>query len=100
MKTIYVLIYSLLLFFGLIMPTQAASFDCAKASAKVEKLICSDVELSKLDEELNEAYKTLQGVKKDTGEFRIDQGKWLSYRDGCDNSNCLILSYKKRIQFL
>lgn len=36
----------------LALPAQAASFDCAKAGTKVEKLICGDVELSKLDEEL------------------------------------------------
>lgn len=28
---------------------QSASFDCAKASAKVEKLICADAELTELD---------------------------------------------------
>ncbi len=33
---------------------QAASFDCGKAGTKVEKLICADAELSKLDEKLLE----------------------------------------------
>jgi uncharacterized protein len=37
-----------------------ASFDCKKAKTDVEKLICSDKELSQLDEELNEAYKALK----------------------------------------
>ncbi len=35
----------------------AASFDCAKASAKVEKAICADQELSSLDERMAAAYK-------------------------------------------
>jgi uncharacterized protein len=35
---------------------QAASFDCAKAQSKVEKIICADAELSKLDEDLATAY--------------------------------------------
>lgn len=32
-------------------PVQAASFDCGKAGTKVEKLVCADAELSKLDED-------------------------------------------------
>ena len=34
----------------------AASFDCSKATSEVEKLICGDDELSKLDDSLNTAY--------------------------------------------
>jgi uncharacterized protein len=34
----------------------AASFDCGKAASEVEKLICGDDELSKLDDSLSEAY--------------------------------------------
>ncbi|MDR2790403.1 MAG: hypothetical protein LBB59_05460 [Campylobacteraceae bacterium] len=36
-----------------------ASFDCQKAKTDIEKLVCSDEELSRLDEELNEAYKEI-----------------------------------------
>lgn len=35
---------------------QAASFDCKKAATKVEKLICADPELSRLDERMADAY--------------------------------------------
>jgi uncharacterized protein len=38
-------------------PAPAASFDCAKAAAKVEKAICADKELSILDDRMAEAYK-------------------------------------------
>ena len=31
---------------------EAASFDCAKARTAVEKMICADAELSKLDDEM------------------------------------------------
>ena len=37
-------------------PAIAASFDCAKARAKVEKLICKDPQLSRQDEDLAKAY--------------------------------------------
>ncbi|MES2058890.1 MAG: hypothetical protein V4564_23325 [Pseudomonadota bacterium] len=38
-------------------PAGAASFDCAKASTRVEKLVCSDPQLSRLDERLAAAYR-------------------------------------------
>ena len=37
-------------------PAAAASFDCAKARTKVEKLICKDPKLSRQDEDLAKAY--------------------------------------------
>lgn len=37
-------------------PATAASFDCAKARTKVEKLICNDPRLSRQDEDLAKAY--------------------------------------------
>ncbi len=37
-------------------PASAASFDCAKARSKVEKLICADPQLSRQDEDLAKAY--------------------------------------------
>ena len=42
--------------------SHAASFDCAKASAKVEKAICADKELSALDERMAAAYKKQLGA--------------------------------------
>ena len=41
---------------------QAASFDCAKARAKIEKAICADKELSALDERMAAAYKKQLGA--------------------------------------
>lgn len=39
---------------------QAASFDCSKASSKVEKLICSDSLVSELDSSLNKVYSAIE----------------------------------------
>lgn len=50
MKTLLTLIFLLSIsLFG-------ASFDCAKATSKVEKMICSDEKLAKLDSELSQIY--------------------------------------------
>ncbi len=43
--------------FSIALSAQAASFDCAKAQAKVEHLICDNPEISKLDDELAAGYK-------------------------------------------
>jgi uncharacterized protein len=46
-----------IILFGLLSTqTNAASFDCHKATTWLEKTVCSNPELSKLDEELAKAY--------------------------------------------
>jgi hypothetical protein len=51
------LVIGVFLLFMTAVNTNAAGFDCSKAMSDVEKLICDDDELSKLDESLNEAYR-------------------------------------------
>jgi uncharacterized protein len=75
----------------------AASFDCKKATTKVEKLICDNSELSKLDSELAETYK--EAVRKDPT-VRADQSQWLKQRNTCTDAKCLNAQYKERINDL
>lgn len=69
---------------------QAASFDCAKAKSEVEKLICSNDELSKLDESLNEAY--LQTLNRtDIKQQIIESGSVREAKSGAQylpNASC------------
>ena len=76
---------------------QAASFDCSRASTADEKAICADPELSKLDEQLAEAYK--QALQKGPGtKVQADQSSWLKERRACGaDSSCLTSLYNKRI---
>lgn len=79
----------------------AASFDCAKASTMMEKMICADAELSKLDEDLGEAYrKALQ--QNDVKQGAIEsQRNWLKLeRNVCADVPCLKQAYQKRIKEL
>jgi uncharacterized protein len=79
----------------------AASFDCGKASSEVEKIICSDEELSKLDESLSEAY--LQALKRAYIKRQAieSQRKWLkNHRNTCQNAECLKRAYETRIKEL
>lgn len=75
----------------------AASFDCKKATSKVEKTICDSNDLSKLDSELAETYK--EAVRKDPS-IRADQSKWLKQRNACTDAKCLSKEYKERISEL
>lgn len=81
------------------LPAHAASFDCGKATTKVEKLICSDAAISKLDEELAAAYKTaLRGENQDS--IRQTQKQWMKGRNGCADAVCVKRTYETRLQGL
>jgi uncharacterized protein len=88
-----------LLFLSLI-PTQAwaASFDCAKASTAIEKLICGNPQLSRQDEELSVAYKEAATQARDRNPLVVDQKRWLKNERGlCRDENCLKKGYQERI---
>jgi uncharacterized protein YecT (DUF1311 family) len=79
----------------------AASFDCGKATSDIEKIICSNEELSKLDESLNKAYlKALE--RPDIRKQMIEsQKQWLkNERNACKNAECLKKTYETRIKEL
>jgi uncharacterized protein len=77
---------------------QGPSFDCARATAQVEKLICGSPEISALDLELA---KDLREVKAQEGIDRSalveGQRQWLrAVRDRCDDVDCLRHVYAAR----
>ena len=75
--------------------SHAASFDCSKAGTQVEKAICSDPELGRLDEELMAAYKKVAATE------RKAQRAWLKYRNTCGpDVQCLTGMYESRIAVL
>lgn len=75
----------------------AASFDCGKASTKVEHIICDNAEISKLDEELNAAYKVAVQVKQQADAIKQAQKQWVKERNACDDKACVGASYQARI---
>ncbi|GEM_PF-3835249 len=82
------------------MDAHAASFDCAKANTKVEHMVCDNPELSKLDEEMAEAYKVALQDEKHAAFIKQAQRRWLKERDGCTNADCLEMTYRGRINKL
>lgn len=75
----------------------AASFDCSKASSKIEKEICSADELSRLDEKLSVVYGRAVEGDKTSAKVRIEQRQWIANRDRCADFVCIKSAYEKRI---
>jgi uncharacterized protein len=76
---------------------QGASFNCGKAATKVEKLICGDAELSKLDEELNTAYKTALQDERQANSIKQAQKLWVKERQKCADVVCVKRAYEVRM---
>lgn len=89
--------------------TVAASFDCAKAKTAIEKAICADVRLAKLDADVanlyNENMKHLSNSGKQN--LRIDEVQWvksiptlcrfaIENKDQTNLSNCIQDTYERR----
>jgi uncharacterized protein len=97
MKCIVYLFGSLVL----TLPAQAASFDCDKAASKIEKLICGDNELSKLDETLSKTYQQALERNDDKQKATKEQRQWLKeVRNACRDMDCLKAAYQERINKL
>jgi len=75
----------------------AASFDCGSAVSLVEKLVCSDAELSSLDAALEEAYRAAITRNKENNHLILAQRQWLAQRNTCRNRECLIGAYWSRL---
>jgi len=75
----------------------SASFDCKRATARVEKLVCGSSQLGKLDVELAELYK--EAFQKDPS-VRQEQLAWLRQRNQCSDTKCVESAYQDRIEDL
>lgn len=92
--------FGLLTWFFISCSAYAASFDCTKARTGVEELICADAELSRLDEDLAEAYGTAIRADSSPAAVRQEQKQWLKTRNGCTDVACLRNEYTTRLSSL
>jgi len=90
------MIYVILGCLALMTTAWAASFDCAKAKTRVEKIICEDAALSKLDEEMNVAYKTALQDEKQANAIKQAQKQWMKERNDCSDAECVRSAYENR----
>jgi uncharacterized protein len=86
---------------GLSSNSYPASFDCAKASIQIEKTICSEKQLSKLDDLLSQVYKKAALSAANKSALKMEQRSWLkNIRNICQTAGCLENAYKERITAL
>ena len=79
----------------------AAGFDCTKAATLVEKAVCSESDLSALDEQLMAEYKEALSAAPNAASLKNDQKSWLiNTRNKCRDSVCLKRVYTERIAVL
>ncbi len=74
----------------------AASFDCAKSTTSIEKLVCSNARLSRLDEMLAAAYSEAK-LTQNSEQLVQQQRLWLRKRAACTTAACLEDLYARRI---
>src|SRR5688572_31352863 len=80
---------------------RSASFNCAQASTATERTICSDPVLSRLDEQLDDAYRVAQKRAESRLELRNAQRIWLvTRRNVCRDAACLRMVYQARVEEL
>lgn len=94
-------ILSIFVGFLMLATAQAASFDCAKSITKVEKMICGDTELSKLDDDLFKAYRQSPDLINNKQKAINEQRGWLTnVRNTCQNTDCIKAALEARIHEL
>lgn len=75
----------------------SASFDCSKLLSDVENKICSNSELSSLDDNLSKIYKKTLDVTENKEYLKSEQKIWVKKRNECKSIDCLKESYNNRI---
>ncbi|WP_374660956.1 hypothetical protein [Inhella sp.] len=74
------------------------SFDCAKASTKVETLICSEPALAQADASTTAAFKAALPAAAEQSAFRARHAEWRrKVRDACTDAPCIAAAYKARL---
>jgi uncharacterized protein len=78
-----------------------ASFDCAKAKTKIDKLVCGDPKLSDLDDKLSALYKKVLELSPVPEDSKEQQRDWVKgSRNTCKDAACLEKAYVSRISEL
>jgi uncharacterized protein len=95
----FILLICVILMFTL--DAQSAAFNCTQATTSVEKMICSNENLSKFDDQLILAYRNALNSTYQQDSIKQGQRIWLkNVRNTCKNIECLQQVYSDRIAAL
>ena len=75
----------------------AATFDCSALLTSIEQLICSNPELSSLDDKLGAVYQRARSASATARRSAKEQRQWLTARNDCADRECLKVLYEARI---
>jgi uncharacterized protein len=84
-------------------PAQTAGFVCSRAGNAAERAVCNDSELSGMDDEMTELYRShlKELPSREAKSLRSTQRAWLTDRNRCEEIiPCLRARYKERIMWL
>jgi uncharacterized protein len=88
-------------------PTAEPAYDCGKAEAAAEKLICEDAELARLDREMQRLFGLAAGAglpESALKDLRAHQRGWIKGRNECwkaaDLRHCILGAYALRVHAL
>lgn len=74
------------------------SFNCRSARSRVERMICSDADLTAQDRRMSSAfYAALAQGGPARAELRASRDRFLGYRDRCPTAACVSQAYEDRI---
>lgn len=76
------------------------SFDCSKASNKIEKMICGSPELARLDVQLVDAYRKANANTSNQAKLKSEQIAWIKQTRSCSDEACVAQAYQARINEL
>lgn len=76
------------------------SFDCAKVSNSMEKMICGDRQLSALDVKLSQTYSNALSTAQDKQKLKSEQITWIKQARTCADVACVQQSLQQRINQL
>ncbi|WP_155639578.1 lysozyme inhibitor LprI family protein [Burkholderia multivorans] len=76
------------------------AFNCAKASSKVEKMICGDSALAGADSVNADLYKEVLQASDNPNLVKQEQRQWLKVRNACQSLDCLAKAYNDRYNAL
>lgn len=82
---------------GLSFAAHSANFDCSKATQKVEKMICSDIELSTMDSDIYTAYSSARSATGNSKAFKDNGLMAIKWRNqNCSTPKCIREWYRDR----
>lgn len=91
----------------LTLATPALAFDCAKATTAVEKAICADPQLKRLDGALSDAYAAVRSAAPAAEQKMLarSQKRWIAEREFCSGDDtgvaaCIAQKTKDRLSLL